>query len=144
MASDELNNELSKGFLIISSSREELERCFGKLIPSRMATLVKVKAGATEVRLIHDLRRSLVNSLAVIQSRVMRLKRSWSCRGRIASRTRLTLPCSISKILCMNLNAGFWRVQWRSMTSPIGSYTIRSYLVRSRDHYSRDASPLCQ
>jgi len=66
-----LKADRAKWFLVWSTSKAELEREVGTLILSRMAALVKTKNGKTKTRLIHDLRRSLVNRLANLPERIV-------------------------------------------------------------------------
>ena len=53
------------------TSKERPEEKVGKLMLSRVGTIITHKAGSMKVRLIHDLRRSLVNALATIPERVV-------------------------------------------------------------------------
>jgi len=71
LASAELERDRDRGYLVWSPSLRELERDVGTLVPSRIAALVKLKAGRTKVRRIHDLRRSRVNSLATVPERIV-------------------------------------------------------------------------
>ena len=68
---EELANEFEKGFFLWDTSKERLEQKVGKLMLSRVGTIITHKAGLKKVRLIHDLRRSLVNALATIPERVV-------------------------------------------------------------------------
>ena len=63
-AADELlQAELDKGFLEWAPNISSLEHKYGKLVPSAIGVIVKQKPGAKKkVRLVHDLRRSLVNA----------------------------------------------------------------------------------
>ena len=66
MAEKELEKEIKKGFLTWSEDEAALVAKVGPLISSKIGTIVKEKNGKTKVRLIHDLRRSLVNSMTSV------------------------------------------------------------------------------
>ena len=66
---DELVKELEKGYMVWAQRKEDLEYRVGKLVLSKIGAVVTVKKGQTKTRLIHDLRRSLVNGMAYIPER---------------------------------------------------------------------------
>ena len=70
-AQAELAREAQEGYLDMAQSRSDLEQIHGTLVPSRIAVLVKEKEGVQKVRLIHDLRRSGINSRLCLPERVV-------------------------------------------------------------------------
>ena len=71
LAMEELRREEAAGFCISSEQRSDLEKRVGVLFPSKIAALVKEKDGRVNTRLIHDLRRSGINSRANCPERVV-------------------------------------------------------------------------
>ena len=64
--------ELEKGFVEWSPNLASLEAKYGRLIPSAIGVVVKQKPGAKKkVRLVHDLRRSLVNEQIACPERLI-------------------------------------------------------------------------
>jgi hypothetical protein len=70
-ADQQLDSEREKGYLEWAASREELEAKYGTLILSRMGAILSLKDGKRKVRLIHDLKRSLVNTKVTICERLV-------------------------------------------------------------------------
>ena len=71
LAERELEKEIEKGFLTWSEEEATLAAKVGELISSKIGTIVKEKNGKIKVRLIHDLKRSLVNSMTTVPERVV-------------------------------------------------------------------------
>ncbi|CAK0856481.1 unnamed protein product, partial [Prorocentrum cordatum] len=63
--------ELDKGYATWRQDRGALEAIHGPLTLSRIGAVITVKAGARERRLIHDLRRSRVNSKILLRERLV-------------------------------------------------------------------------
>ena len=71
-AADELFwEEVQQGFADWSHNRETLEARVGPLVPSAIGVVVKNKAGVRKLRLVHDLRRSLVNQHILTSERIV-------------------------------------------------------------------------
>lgn len=72
LAEELFSKELHKGYVDFSLDREVLEAKYGPLVPSAMGLIVKTKAdGSKKGRLVHDLRRSDVNSHIVFEERLV-------------------------------------------------------------------------
>ena len=71
LAEEELLRERKAGYMEFSSDRKALERKHGKLHPSRMGAIVKVRKGKLKTRIVHDLRRSGRNIRARVPERVV-------------------------------------------------------------------------
>lgn len=73
LAADELfRREVDMGFAQWSLSREELEQKYGTLVPSAIGYISKTKLdGTVKGRLVHDLRRSMVNNHIELQERLV-------------------------------------------------------------------------
>ena len=61
-AEDILSNELSKGWLEWSPTKAPLEKKYGTITQNRIGAFAKLKGNKQKLRLIHDLKRSGVNS----------------------------------------------------------------------------------
>ena len=72
-ATAELKREREAGYLEWFRTRRQMERKLGKCWPSKVAVLIKYAADGSilKVRLIHDLRRSGVNSKVRVQERLV-------------------------------------------------------------------------
>ena len=70
-ADAQLKLEQEAGFLQWAATREELEAEHGELVMSRVGCIISEKDGRRKIRLIHDLRRSLVNSKVTIRERLV-------------------------------------------------------------------------
>jgi hypothetical protein len=70
-ADAQIDAERQKGYLEWAQSREALEATFGPLILSRMGAILSMKDGRKKLRLIHDLKRSLVNAKVTICERLV-------------------------------------------------------------------------
>ena len=70
-ADAQLRKELGAGYLRWAATREELEKDLGELVLSRVGVIVSTKDGRRKLRLIHDLRRSLVNSKVILEERLV-------------------------------------------------------------------------
>ena len=70
-ADGQIKSEYDAGYLDWSQSRYTLECSFGELVLSKMGCLVSEKDGRVKIRLIHDLRRSLVNSQVIVEERLV-------------------------------------------------------------------------
>eukprot|EP00971_Amphidinium_carterae_P075312 1488307-Amphidinium_carterae.1 len=68
----EFSREVDAGYVETFHSRRAASDAFGLLVPSRIAAVVKPKSGGGVItRLVHDLRRSGVNSRAKCPERVV-------------------------------------------------------------------------
>ncbi len=66
-----LEHERDQGWLTWASTRAELERRFGTITTSRIGVIAKVKNHVEKLRLIHDLKRSGVNSRVTMHERIV-------------------------------------------------------------------------
>ena len=71
LAEQELVRERNAGYLEFSKSRQVLEKKHGRLRPSKMGAIVKVRKGKLKTRLVHDLRRSGRNVKVRVPERVV-------------------------------------------------------------------------
>ena len=72
LADDQFDREVRKGYVETSFSRRTLEKTYGKIVPSKIAAIVKDTAnGKKKTRLIHDMSRSGVNQKVTIRERVV-------------------------------------------------------------------------
>lgn len=63
--------EVAKGFAHWATDKEVLEQKYGKLVQSSIGVIVKYKKDQKKVRLVHDLRRSGVNSTIKFSERLV-------------------------------------------------------------------------
>ncbi len=70
-ADDNLRAEWQQGRLEWRQTRKALEKEFGQITLSRIGVIAKVKNGALKLRLIHDLKRSGVNSQVSFKERII-------------------------------------------------------------------------
>ena len=70
-AENELQKEYANGYFAWYPSVAEAEHVHGKVTISKVGAVVTTKNGKKKVRLIHDLRRSLVNTEVVIKERLV-------------------------------------------------------------------------
>ena len=67
----ELKREQEAGYLAMNATRQQAEEQVGKIMPSKVAVLVKYRDGRKKVRLIHDLSRSGVNINVDLPERIV-------------------------------------------------------------------------
>lgn len=70
-ADEELKQERDKGFLEWAKDLNDLKEKYGEIWLFRIAAIVKEKNGKIKTRLVHDLRRSMVNALVHAPERVV-------------------------------------------------------------------------
>ena len=70
-ADAEFEKEVAKGYVKTFPSRAIMEREYGRVMPARVAALVKETPAGTKTRLIHDLSRAGVNQKVEIGERVV-------------------------------------------------------------------------
>ena len=101
-----MQREYEQGFFARASTREELESRFGPLVPSRMAAIVKEKGDKVKVRLVHDLRRSGINSKITLSERVV-LPRISDVLEDAGALLRLCAPGEVVRFLVLDFRDAF-------------------------------------
>ena len=105
--------EVQQGFAAWSPDRKTLEDEVGQLVPSAIGVIVKMKAGVQKVRLVHDLRRSLVNQHILISERLV-LPRMRDLVNDIAQLLELAEPGESVKVLSLDFSNAFKQLAVRT------------------------------